>query len=74
MVYHGIITSLSDLIENVEHHAHDFLQLMLLLIVESAILRFQAVADNGGHHTEHVLLIFVDYLYVFNKPMIRHLG
>ena len=42
--------------------------------VEHTILRFQVIADNGGRHTEHVLCTFLDYLYVLNKAVIRHLG
>ena len=47
---------------------------MLLSIVEHAVLRFQMVADDGGYHIEHLLLIFVEYLYDLNKDIIRHLG
>ena len=47
---------------------------MLFSTVEYAILRFLMVADNGEQHIEHVLQFFVDYLYVFNKPMLCHLG
>ena len=35
---------------------------------------FQIVADNGGRHTEHVLYIFVDYLYIFNKAIMPPKG
>ena len=55
MAYHDPITSLSDLKESTEHHVHNISQFMLLSTVEHAILSFQMVADNGGHHTEHVL-------------------
>ena len=47
---------------------------MLLLTIEHAILWFQMVADNDRRHKEHVLQIFAEYLYIFNKAMIRHLG
>ena len=73
IVYRDPITSLSDLRENIECHVRNILQFMLLSIVEYAILSFQMVADNGGHHIEHVLKTFVDYLCNFNKPMLRRL-
>ena len=38
------------------------------------ILRFQMIADNGGHHIEHVFQRLVDYLCALNKAMIRLLG
>ena len=74
MVYRDPITILSDLKENVERHVRKFPQIMLLLTIEYVILRFQMVADNGGHHIELVLYTFVDYLCVFNKPMLSHIG
>ena len=55
MVYSDPITYLSDLKENVERRVRNIPQFMLLLTVEHAILRFQMVADNWGHHIEHVL-------------------
>lgn len=55
MVYRDPITSLSDLKESIERHVRNIPQFMLLSTVEHAILRFQTVADNGGHHIEHVL-------------------
>ena len=55
MVYRDLIIYLSDLKENVEHHVGNIPQFILLSTVEYAILRFQIVADNGGHPIEHVL-------------------
>ena len=49
-------------------------QFMLLSKVEYAILLFQVVADNGGHYIENALWTFVEYLYAFNKHMLRHIG
>ena len=55
MVYRDPITSLSDLKENIDRHVRIIPQMMLLSTVEYEILRFQMVADNGGHHNEHAL-------------------
>ena len=55
MVYRDPITSLSDLIESIEHHVHNIPQFILLSTVEHVILHYQMVADNGGHHIERVL-------------------
>ena len=74
MVYRSCITSQSDDKENAERHMRNIPQFMLFSTVEYAILRFLMVADNGEQHIEHVLQFFVDYLYVFNKPMLCHLG
>ena len=69
-VYRDRITSLSDLKESVESYMCNIPQFLLHSTVEHAILLFQMVADNGGHHIEHVLYTFVDYLYILNKAMI----
>ena len=53
MVYRELITSLSDFKDSIERYVHNILQFMLLSTVEHDIL--QMVADNGGHHIEHVL-------------------
>ena len=74
MVYRDPITSLSDFKESIERHMCNIPQFLLLSSFEHAILRFQMVVDNGGYLIDHVLYRFVDYLYVFNKPMICHLG
>ena len=74
MVYRDSITSLSDHKESTERYVGNIPQFMLLLTVEHAILRFQMVANNEGHHIEYVLSNFVDYLHVFNNPKLRHLG
>ena len=74
MIYRYPITSLSNLKENVKRHVLNIPQFMLLSTVEYAILLFQIIADNGGHHIEHVLQTFVDYLYSFYKCILRHLG
>ena len=55
MVYSDPITSQSDLKENVERHVFNILQFKLLSTIEYAILCFQMVGNNGGHHIEHVL-------------------
>ena len=55
IVYHNPIIPLSDLRESVECHVRNITQFMLSITVEYEILRFQVVADNGGHHIEHVL-------------------
>ena len=55
MVYRDPIISLSDFKESIERHVRNIPQFMLLSTVEYAILHFQMVADNGGHHIEHVL-------------------
>ena len=55
MVCRDPITSLSDIKENVECPVHKISQFMILSTVEYAILRFQMIADNSGHHIEHVL-------------------
>ena len=55
MVYRDPIISQSNLKENIEGYVRNILQFMLLLTVEYVILRFQMVADSGGHHIEHVL-------------------
>ena len=47
---------------------------MLLSTIEHAFLRFQILADNSRYQAEHVLQTFLDYLYAFNKPMLRQLG
>ena len=39
-----------------------------------AILQFQMVSGDSGHHMEHALKTFVVYLYAFNKPNLWHLG
>ena len=54
MIYCDPITSLSDLKENVERQVRNFPQFIQLSTVEYAILSFQMVADNGGHHIERV--------------------
>ena len=54
MVYGDPITFLSDFKENVGCHVRNIPQFMLLSTVEYAILRFLMVADNGGHHIDHV--------------------
>ena len=73
-VYCDPITYLFDLKEGIERYERNILQFMLILTVEHAILCFQMVADIIGLHIEHVLFTFVDYLCIFNKAMIRHLG
>ena len=55
MVYPDPITSLSKLKEIVKRHVRNTPQFMLLTTVEYEILRFQILADNDGHHIEHVL-------------------
>ena len=55
MVYHDPITSLSELKESVERYVRNIPQFMLSTAVEYEILLFQMVADNGGHHIEHIL-------------------
>ena len=74
MVYRDNSVSLFNLKESVESHVHSISQFTLLSAVEHAILRFRMVADNGGHHIEHVLKIFVDYFYLFNKPILSLMG
>ena len=74
MVYQYPIISLFDLKESIERHVRNIPHFMLLSTVEHAILLFQMVADNGRRHIKHVLYTFVDYLYVLNKAMKRHLG
>ena len=75
-IYHGrnFIKSLSDLKKSIERHVGNIPQLILPRTVEYEILRFQIVADNDGHHIDHVLQTFLYYLYVLSKAMIRHLG
>ena len=41
--------------KSIERRVRNIPQLMLLSIVEHAILCFQMVADNNGHHNDHVL-------------------
>ena len=55
MIYRDLITSLSDLKENIEQNVRNIPQFVLLSTVECAILSLQMVEDNGGHHVEHVL-------------------
>ena len=55
MVYRDPIISLSDLKEGIERYVRNIPLFMLLSTVEHANLFFQMVADNGGHHIEHVL-------------------
>ena len=50
MVYRDHVTSLFNLKESIERHVNNILQFTLLPAVEHAILHFQMVADNGGHH------------------------
>ena len=52
-----IITSLSDLKENVERHVCKIPQFMLLSSVEHVISCYQMIADNDGHHIEHCKLL-----------------
>ena len=54
MVYRNPITSLSDLKECIECHVRSIPQFILLSTAEHAILRFQMVANNGGHPIEQV--------------------
>ena len=55
MVYHNLITSLSDLKESVKCYMRSIPQFMLCTTVEYEILGFQMVADNDGHVIGHVL-------------------
>ena len=55
MIYRDPITSLPELNESIEHHVLNIPQFMQLSLVERVILRFQMVAENGGHHIEHAL-------------------
>ena len=74
MVFHDSITSLSDPKESIERRVRNISQFILLSIVEHAILRFQRVAGNGGHHVEHVLSKIIYKFFKKKKNMLRHLG
>ena len=74
MVYRDPKAFLFDFKGSIERHVPNILQFMLFSTVEHAILHFQMVADDGQFHNEHVLYSSVDYLYVLNTSMVRHLG
>ncbi|GFV36460.1 transposable element tc3 transposase [Trichonephila clavipes] len=48
--------TLPDLKDSISRHVLNISQNTLRLTVEYAILRFQIVAENDGHHNEHLLL------------------
>ena len=55
MVYRDPIICLFDLKESIELHVRNIPEFILLSTVKHAVLRFQIVAHNGGHHVNHVL-------------------
>ena len=55
LVYSDPIRSLSDLKDSIARHVRNIPKHTLQSTTEHAMLRFQMVADNDGHHIEHVL-------------------
>ncbi|GFW13952.1 uncharacterized protein TNCV_4700871 [Trichonephila clavipes] len=48
--------TLPDLKDSISQHVFNISQNTLWSTVEHAILRFQVIAENDGHHVEHLLL------------------